>query len=84
MAFRNTTILMAAMFAAATVIAAGLTVLPSSVQDAQANPCSNTAQSIEASEAGDLENEIDCEIEFENNGEVDYFVRLFNAPSSTE
>jgi len=34
------TIFIAAMLAAATVLAAGLTVLPSSVQEAQANPCS--------------------------------------------
>jgi hypothetical protein len=32
---------MAAVLAVATVLAAGLTVLPSSVQEAQANPCSN-------------------------------------------
>jgi hypothetical protein len=37
----NKTILMAAVLAIATVVAAGLTVLPSSVQEAQANPCSN-------------------------------------------
>ena len=36
---KNTSILMAAMLAVATVLAAGLTVLPSSVQEAQANPC---------------------------------------------
>jgi hypothetical protein len=34
------TILMATVLAVATVLAAGLTVLPSSVQEAQANPCS--------------------------------------------
>ena len=32
---------MAAVLAVATVLAAGLTVLPGSVQEAQANPCSN-------------------------------------------
>ena len=32
---------MAAVLAVLTVLAAGLTVFPSSVQDAQANPCSN-------------------------------------------
>ena len=37
----RTTVLMAAVLAVATVLAAGLTVLPSSVQDAQANPCAN-------------------------------------------
>jgi hypothetical protein len=37
----NKTVLMAAVLAVATVVAAGLTVLPSSVQEAQANPCAN-------------------------------------------
>ena len=35
---------MAAVLAVATVLAAGLTVLPSSVQEAQANPCSITTE----------------------------------------
>ena len=39
---------MAAVFAAATVLAAGLTVLPSSVQEAQANPCSNNVNEGDA------------------------------------
>jgi hypothetical protein len=38
---KNKTVLMAAVLAVATVLAAGLTVLPGSVQEAQANPCSN-------------------------------------------
>jgi hypothetical protein len=38
---KNTTVLMAAMLAAAIVIAVGLTILPSSVHEAQANPCAN-------------------------------------------
>jgi hypothetical protein len=37
----RTTVLMAAVLAVATVLAAGLTVLPSSIQEAQANPCAN-------------------------------------------
>ena len=37
------------MLAVATVLAAGLTVLPSSVQVAQANPCSNNLDSEESS-----------------------------------
>jgi hypothetical protein len=41
---KNTTVLMAAMLAAATVIAVGLTILPSSVHEAQANPCSTTSE----------------------------------------
>jgi hypothetical protein len=35
----NKTVLMAAVLAVATILAAGLTVLPNSVQEAQANPC---------------------------------------------
>jgi hypothetical protein len=42
---KKTTVLMAAMLAVATVLAAGLTVLPGSVQEAQANPCSNNIES---------------------------------------
>jgi hypothetical protein len=40
---KNKTILMAAVLAVATVLAAGLTVVPSSVQEPQASPCSNNA-----------------------------------------
>jgi len=36
----NKTVLMAAVLAAAAILAAGLTLLPGSVQEAQANPCS--------------------------------------------
>ena len=49
MSTKNTTILMAAVLAVATVLASGLTVLPGSVQEAQANPCSLNA----AAEGGD-------------------------------
>jgi hypothetical protein len=38
---KNTTVLMAAVLAVATVLAAGLTALPSTVQEAQANPCAD-------------------------------------------
>jgi hypothetical protein len=41
MSKKQTTVLLAAVLAVATVLAAGLTVLPGSVQEAQANPCSN-------------------------------------------
>jgi hypothetical protein len=44
MSKKQTTVLMAAVLAVATVLAAGLTVLPGSVQEAQANPCSNNIQ----------------------------------------
>ena len=37
----NKTIFIAAMLAVATILAAGLTVLPNSVQVAQANPCAD-------------------------------------------
>jgi hypothetical protein len=40
----NKTVLMAAVLAIATVLAAGLTVLPSSVQEAQANPCATETE----------------------------------------
>ena len=40
---------MAAVLAVATVLAAGLTVLPGSVQEAQANPCSNNLDSDDGS-----------------------------------
>jgi hypothetical protein len=40
---KNKNILMVAVLAVATVLAAVLTVLPSSVQEAQANQCSNNA-----------------------------------------
>jgi hypothetical protein len=47
------TIFIAAMLAAATVLAAGLTVLPSSVQEAQANPCANE---ITVEDGGSIDN----------------------------
>jgi hypothetical protein len=56
MTIKKTTVLMAAVLAVATVLAAGLTVLPSSVQEAQANPCS-----VEANNANDAD--LDCEFE---------------------
>jgi hypothetical protein len=40
MTIKKTTVLMAAVLAVATVLAAGLVVFPGSVQEAQANPCS--------------------------------------------
>ena len=48
----NKTIFIAAMLAVATVLAAGLTVLPSAVQEAQANPC---ATELEAEGEADSE-----------------------------
>ena len=49
---------MAAVLAAATVLTAGLTVLPGSVQEAQANPCSSEEEG-----GGDADIEIDCDFE---------------------
>jgi hypothetical protein len=49
---QNKTVLMAAVLAVATVLAAGLTVLPSSVQEAQANPCSNNLDEGEENTGG--------------------------------
>ena len=40
----NKTIFIAAMLTVATVLAAGLTVLPSTVQEAQANPCATEVE----------------------------------------
>jgi hypothetical protein len=40
------------VFAIATVLAAGLTVLPSSVQEAQANPCSTEVEQDTEIDAG--------------------------------
>lgn len=54
---------MAAVLAVATVLAAGLTVLPGSVQEAQANPCSNNLDVDESSRdnrIGDLDGEQEC------------------------
>ncbi len=54
---------MAAVLAVATVLAAGLTVLPSTVQEAQANPCSNNLDADESSSGnriGDLNDDQEC------------------------
>ena len=54
---------MAAVLAVATVLAAGLTVLPGSVQEAQANPCSNNLEADEGSnqnQIGDLNDGQEC------------------------
>jgi hypothetical protein len=85
---KTTTVLMAAMLAAATAIAAGLTMIPSSVQDAQANLCSAEQNSANVGEGagGDIEETIDSEIDIncdiENNGDLDMFIASFNAPSA--
>jgi hypothetical protein len=58
MTIKKTTILLAAVLAAATLLAAGLVVFPGSVQEAQANPCST-----EAENAGDVDTEYNCDFE---------------------
>jgi hypothetical protein len=46
---KNTTVLMAAVLAVATVLAVGLIILPGSVQEAQANPCSVSDSTLTSS-----------------------------------
>jgi hypothetical protein len=50
---KNKTVIMAAVLAVATVLTAGLALLPSSVQEAQANPCA-TEQELDFESEGDL------------------------------
>jgi hypothetical protein len=69
---KKTNLLVVAVIAAATVIAAGLAVLPSSVQDAQADSdhCDPVDQAITAEFIdGDVFNEYECETE--NIGSVE-------------
>ena len=63
MSKKQTTVLMAAVLAVATVLAAGLTVLPASVQEAQANPCSNNLDAEDSSnnQIGDLDDQ-ECDL----------------------
>ena len=59
------TIFIAAILAVTTVLAAGLTVLPSSVQEAQANPCSNNLDAEESSSGnriGDIFDDQECDL----------------------
>ena len=58
MTIKKTTVLMAAVLAVATVLAAGLVAFPGSIQEAQANPCST-----EAENTGDVETEYNCDFE---------------------
>ncbi len=44
MSKKQTTVLMAAVLAIATVLTVGVAALPGSVQEAQANPCSNNQE----------------------------------------
>jgi hypothetical protein len=73
----NKTIFIAAMLAVATALAAGLTVLPASVQEAQANPCSNNLDADETSQnnrignIGDQECDLTGYFEFDEEGTSD-------------
>ena len=67
----KTKVLMAAVLAVATVLAVGLMVLPGSVQEAQANPCSDIGQSNSAFFAEEQDNEIDCD--WKGIGELEVF-----------
>ena len=58
MTIKKTTVLMAAVLAVATVLAVGLAVLPGSVQEAQANPCSTSEQG-----GGDVDADFNCDFE---------------------
>jgi hypothetical protein len=71
MSKKQTTVLMAAVLAVATVLAAGLTVLPSSVQEAQANPCSNNQDNDEGSSGNTLNPLDDQECDFTGYFEFD-------------
>ena len=56
---------MAAVLAVATVLAAGLTVFPASVQEAQANPCSNNLDAEENANdnrIGDIDGDQECDL----------------------
>jgi len=63
----KSSILMAAVLAVATVLAAVLTVLPSSIQEAQANPCSVYTGGSETE--GDVDADLNCD--FEGIGSID-------------
>ena len=67
----NKTIFIAAMLAVATVLAVGLTVLPSSIQEVHANPCSvqaNGPGGVDVSNGGEV-GDFDCD--FEGIGELE-------------
>jgi hypothetical protein len=61
---KKSTIFMAAILAAATILAAGIAVLPSPVQDAQANPCAqdNDLNPSGSNQVNEVEDETHCAI----------------------
>jgi hypothetical protein len=67
---KKITVLMVAMLAVATTLTAGLTVLPGSVQEAQANPCSVYAgDTVVTGDANDAE--LNCDFEGIGSLEID-------------
>jgi hypothetical protein len=62
MSKKQTTVLMAAVLAVATVLAAGLTVLPSTVQEAQANPCAVEVEQDGTNTINPNNNEQECDL----------------------
>ena len=58
MTSKKTTVLMGAVLAVATVLAAGLVMFPGSIQEAQANPCS-----LEEEGAGEVDAHLNCDFE---------------------
>jgi hypothetical protein len=75
---KNKTVLMAAVLAVATVLAVELTVLPSSVQEVQANPCSIQANGPggisggQNSDGGEREADLDTDCDFEGVGSLEF------------
>ena len=70
------TLLMAAVLAVAIVIAAGLTALPGSVQEAQANPCS-TGGGVSLTPPGTPGSSgVDVDIDCDLNGKYDIKVPI--------
>jgi hypothetical protein len=74
----NKTIFIAAVFAAATLLAAGLIVFPGSVQEAQANPCST-----EASAVNDVDTEYNCDFRI-GSLEIEEEVEPCTSPTDLE
>jgi hypothetical protein len=72
------TIFIAAVFAAATLLAAGLVMLPGSVQEVQANPCSIQANGPggiaggQSSNNDDSEADLDTDCDFEGVGSLEF------------
>jgi hypothetical protein len=72
------TIFIAAVFAAATLLAAGLVMLPGSVQEVQANPCSVQANGPGGIAGGqqsgndDSEADLDTDCDFEGVGSLEF------------